>query len=118
MHLLVAKAAMLLISTVPVAADTPLCGASRRGPTPSHPTQRCNRVQSLHVVAHGLSRGLAISSLAPVLQAFCYGGLDICTKVFFGWAIIAMGPILARQNEVEYQKYAPPHWTVLLQSVL
>ena len=40
-------------------------------------------------------------------QAFCYGGLDVCTKVFFGWAIIFMGPILRRQNEEEYAKCDP-----------
>ena len=44
------------------------------------------------------ARETACSSSAAV-QAYCYGGLDIVTKVFFGWIIIGLGPILSRQNQ-------------------
>ena len=45
-----------------------------------------------------------LSPCAAGLQAFAYGALDVFAKVFFGWAVILLGPVLRRQSEEEYAK--------------
>lgn len=39
-----------------------------------------------------------------MLQAASYGGLDIAAKVFFGWMVMAVYPIISRQNREEYAR--------------
>ena len=34
----------------------------------------------------------------------CYAGLDIAAKVFFGWAVMAMYPVISTQQDNEVQE--------------
>ncbi len=38
------------------------------------------------------------------LQVAAYAGLDIAAKVFFGWMIMAAGPIITAQQDREYKE--------------
>lgn len=43
----------------------------------------------------------SMSSHVPVLQIAAYAGLDICAKVFFGFMVMAAGPIITKQTDRE-----------------
>lgn len=38
------------------------------------------------------------------LQVAAYAGLDIAAKVFFGWMVMAVIPIVSKQQEREYKE--------------
>ncbi|KAI9789636.1 MAG: hypothetical protein M1835_001530 [Candelina submexicana] len=56
-------------------------------------------------IVWGLAEGSnTISSDAEHVQVASYAGLDIAAKVFFGWMIMAMYPVISKQQEREAQE--------------
>ncbi len=59
----------------------------------------------LHVGQPGLGPSYGDANLCiGCVQVASYAGLDIAAKVFFGWAIMAMYPVISKQQDREAQE--------------